>query len=62
MDLHQMRLAQTKGMTDCSEPEFMHHLEHNTKRAEAEAERQFLIDAVRMLRRFACEQGATDSA
>ncbi len=46
MEIHNERVSKTKAIVDTSEPEFLHHLERNTKKAEAEAEKQYEIEAV----------------
>ena len=46
--MHNVRVSKMKAVVDTSEPEFLHHLERNVKKTEAEAEKQYELEAVSM--------------
>lgn len=46
MEIHLRKLEAVKAVVDTSEPQYMHHLDHNAKKAERDAERQLEIEQV----------------
>lgn len=48
MEIHLRKLEAVKAVVDTSEPQYMHHLDHNAKKAERDAVRQLEIEQVGM--------------
>lgn len=47
MEIHLRKLEAVKAVVDTSEPQYMHHLDHNAKKAERDAERRLEVEQVR---------------